>query len=87
MNKRAQATGIVIIVIGVIIGIILIVGVGVPITKSVLLQSNITGDPNNASVVRTGVDATIGTYLTTFLMIGGLVLIAGIAIFGLVMRR
>lgn len=75
-TKRGQAAGIVVIVIGVIVGIILIVGVAVPIVKSVVSSSNLTGT-----------DATIGTYLTTFLLIGALVLIAGIAIFGLVARK
>lgn len=71
MNKKAQA-GIVVVVIGVIIGVILLVGVTVPITKSVVSSANLTGT-----------DATIAAYLPTFLLVGALVLIAGVAIFGM----
>ena len=74
-NKKAQA-GIVVLVVGIIIGIILLVAVAVPITKSTVTSANLTG-----------VDATIGGNLTTFLLIGALVLIAGVAIYGMMGRK
>lgn len=71
MEKKAQA-GIVVLIVGIIIGIILIVGVAVPVVRNTVTSANLTGT-----------DATIGNNLTTFLLVGALVLIAGLAIFGL----
>jgi predicted small integral membrane protein len=71
MQKKGQA-GIIAIVIGLVIGVVLLIGVLVPITSE-------TVDAQNFS----GTNATIADNLTTFILIGALVLVAGIAYFGM----
>jgi hypothetical protein len=71
MNKKGQ-TGIVVLVIGLVIGIVLLVGVLIPITTSTVDAQNFTGT-----------NATIADNLTTFILIGVLVLVAGIALYGM----
>lgn len=51
-------------VVGLIVGLIALVAVGIPITKSVVAAANLTG-----------IDATIVSYLTTFMALGALVLV------------
>lgn len=70
-NKKGQ-TGIIILVVGLIIGVILLVGVLVPITSSTVADQNFSGT-----------NKTIGDNLVTFILIGALVLVAGIAIYGM----
>ena len=70
MNNRGQS-GIIMLVVGLVIGIILLIGVLVPITTNVVANQSFTG-----------VNKTIGDNLTTFILIGALVLVAGIAIYG-----
>ncbi len=72
MNTKGQAGGIVAVVIGLVVGVILLVGVLVPITTSTVASQNFTGT-----------NLTIANNLTTFILIGVLVLIAGLAYFGM----
>ena len=51
-------------VVALIVGVIAIVAVGVPIVKDVVTAANLTG-----------IEGTIATYFSTFLMLGGLVYI------------
>lgn len=71
MNKKGQS-GIVMLVVGLVIGIILLVGVLVPITSTVV-----------ANQAFTGTNKTIADNLTTFILIGTLVLVAGLALYGM----
>jgi len=71
MNKKGQA-GIITLVVGLVIGVILLIGVLVPIT---------TGVVGNAAF--TGTNLTIANNLVTFILIGVLVLVAGVAIYGM----
>lgn len=71
MNKKGQA-GIIALVIGLVVGVILLVGVLVPITQTVVDNQSFTG-----------VNKTIGDNLVTFILIGVLVLVAGVAIYGM----
>lgn len=73
-HKKGQA-GIIALVVGLVIGVILLVGVLVPITTDTVDAQNFTGT-----------NATIADNLTTFILIGVLVLIAGIAIYGMSRR-
>jgi hypothetical protein len=72
MDNKGQVGTIVALVVGLIIAIILLVGVFVPIL------TNVTGEQ-----AFTGVNLTIANNLTTFVLLGVLVLIAGIAMFGI----
>ena len=72
MNTKGQAGGIVAVVIGLVVGVILLVGVLVPITTQVVANQTFTGT-----------NKTIADNLTTFILIGVLVLIAGLAYFGM----
>jgi hypothetical protein len=60
------------LVIGIVIAVIMLVAVAVPITKSTVTTANLTGT-----------DLTIANNFVTFLLIGGLVLISGLALYGL----
>jgi hypothetical protein len=71
MDKKGQVGGIVALVIGLVVAVILMVGVLIPIV------TNVTG-----AAAFTGVNLTIANNLTTFILLGVLVLIAGIAIYG-----
>ena len=71
MNKKGQA-GIVMLVVGLVIGIILLVGVLVPITSTVVTNQAFTGT-----------NKTIADNLITFILIGTLVLVAGLALYGM----
>ena len=71
-HNKGQAGGIVAVVIGLVVGVILLVGVLVPITTSTVSSQNFTGT-----------NKTIADNLTTFILIGVLVLIAGLAYFGM----
>ena len=73
MNKKGQ-TGIIVLVVGLVLGVVLLVGVLVPITQSTVTTANFTTGSTNA---------TIANNLVTFILIGALVLVAGIAIFGM----
>jgi uncharacterized BrkB/YihY/UPF0761 family membrane protein len=70
MNKKGQM-GIIALVVGLVIGVILLVGVLIPITTNVVANQSFTGT-----------NKTIADNLTTFILIGVLVLVAGIAYFG-----
>lgn len=74
MNKKGF-TGIIYLVVGLVIGVILLVGVLVPVTSTVVTNQAFTG-----------VNATIANNLTTFILIGVLVLVAGIAMYGMARR-
>ena len=63
-NNKGQAGGI----IGLVIGIILIVGVSIPVTTSVISTSNLTG-----------LTATIVGFIPVMLGVGGLVLASSMA--------
>jgi hypothetical protein len=65
-------SAIIALVISLVIGVILLIGVLVPITQSTVTTGNFTG-----------VNSTIANNLVTFILIGVLVLVAGIAIFGM----
>ena len=73
MNKKGQ-TGIIVLVVGLVLGVVLLIGVLVPITQSTVTTANFTAGSTNA---------TIASNLVTFILIGALVLVAGIAIFGM----
>ena len=68
-------SGFIVGVVGVLIGIILLVAVAVPITKSVVTTANLSGT-----------DSTLANIFVTLLLVSGLVLIAGLAIMGLSSR-
>lgn len=70
MQKKGQM-GIVALVVGLVIGMVLLIGVLVPVTASTVTSQNFTGT-----------NATIANNLTTFILIGALVLVAGIAVYG-----
>ena len=70
-NTKGQA-GVISLVIGLVIGVILLVGVLVPITSDVVTNQAFTGT-----------NATIANNLVTFILIGVLVLVAGVAIYGM----
>lgn len=72
MNKRGFA-GLLYLILSVLIGIILIMVVAVPVTKSSIVSANLSGT-----------DATVGNTIPTFLVIGGLVLAAGVSLYGFV---
>lgn len=74
MNNKGQA-GIIALVVGLVIGVILLVGVLTPITQDVVASSNFTGT-----------NKTIADNLVTFILIGVLVLVAGVAIYGMARR-
>ena len=74
MYKKGQA-GIIALVVGLVIGVILLVGVLVPITADTVDAQNFTGT-----------NATIADNLTTFILVGVLVLVAGIAVYGMSRR-
>ena len=71
MDKKGQM-GIVGVVVGLVVGIILLVGVLVPITTTVVANQSFTGT-----------NKTIADNFVTFILIGGLVLIAGLVYFGM----
>lgn len=75
-NKKGQA-GIIALVVGLVIGVILLVGVLIPVTEGVVDTANFTAGSTNA---------TIANNLTTFILIGVLVLVAGVAIYGMSRR-
>lgn len=75
MNNKGQVAGIVALVVGLVVAVILLVGVLVPITTTTVANQSFTGT-----------NKTIADNLTTFILIGALVLVAGIAIFGMSRR-
>jgi hypothetical protein len=75
MNKKGQVAGIIGLVVGLVVAVILMIGVLVPIVADTVTAGNFSG-----------VNATIANNLTTFILIGVLVLIAGIAIYGMSRR-
>ena len=72
MDKKAQVGTIIALVIGLVVSVIMMIGVLVPIT------TNVTGGQGF-----TGVNLTISNNLVTFILIGVLVLIASVSIYGL----
>jgi len=77
INKKGQVAGIISLVIGLVVAVILMIGVLIPITTSVVGTNSTTGQNF------TGVNWTIASNFSTFILIGVLVLVAGIAIFGM----
>lgn len=75
MNHKKGFTGIVYLVVGLVIGMVLLIGVLVPITQNVV-----------ANQAFTGINATIANNLVTFILIGSLVLVASIALVGMANR-
>lgn len=71
MDKKGM-TGIIFLVVSLVIGVILLVGVLVPITQSTVTDANLTGT-----------NATIASNLVTFILIGVLVLVASISVYGM----
>ena len=74
-GKKGQVGTIIALVVGLVVAVILLVGVLVPITEDTVAEANFTGT-----------NATIADNLTTFILIGVLVLIAGVAIYGMARR-
>ena len=70
MSKKAFA-GLLYLVLTVVIGVVLIMVVAIPVTKSAITSANLSGN-----------DSTVANVIPTFLVIGGLVLAAGVAIYG-----
>ena len=70
-NKKGQVGMIVGGVVAIIVGVILMIGVTIPIVSDVVSNQSFTG-----------VNATIANNLTTFLLIGALLLIVGVAVLG-----
>ena len=71
MNKKGADAGVVLhAAIGVILGTILIVAVAIPIVKSVITSSNLTG-----------LTATIVGFVPVFLALAGLVLAASLILY------
>jgi hypothetical protein len=70
MNKRGFA-GLLYLILSVIIGVILIMVVAVPVTKTSITTANLSGT-----------DLTVANTIPTFLVIGGLVLAAGVSLYG-----
>lgn len=68
MNKKGFA-GLLYLVLSVVIGIILLMIVAIPISKSSITSANLTGN-----------DLTVANTIPTFLVIGGLVLAAGVSL-------
>lgn len=64
MNKKAQAGRIV----GFVIFLILVLGVGIPVSQDVITSANLTG-----------ISATIVSFIPVFLAVGGLVAAASTA--------
>lgn len=58
-------------IVGLIVAIIALVAVAIPITNSVITSANLTG-----------INATIVSYIPTFLALAGLALVAGMVGFG-----
>ena len=79
MNKKGQVAGIIALVVGLVVAVILLVGVLIPVTTSVV--GNGTAGPTGQNF--TGINWTIASNFTTFILIGVLVLIAGVAIYGM----
>lgn len=75
MNKKGF-TGIIYLVVGLVVGVILLVGVLLPVTTTTVASANLSGT-----------NATIGNNLSTFILIGALVLTASIAVYGMAGRR
>ncbi len=75
MNKKGQTGMIVSLVVGLVVAVILLVGVLVPITTQTVANQSFTGT-----------NKTIADNLVTFILIGLLVLIAGIALYGMARR-
>ena len=73
-NNKGQSGAIVMVVVGIVIGVILLIGVAVPVTQSTVTTANFTAGSTNA---------TIANNLVTFILIGTFVLIATIAFFGM----
>ena len=71
MDKKGM-TGIIYLVVGLVIGVILLVGVLVPITTTVVANQSFTGT-----------NLTIANNLVTFILIGVLVLVASISVYGM----
>jgi hypothetical protein len=65
--------GLLVILLSVLIGIILIMVVVVPVTKTAITSANLSGT-----------DLTVANTIPTFLVIGGLVLAAGVSLYAMV---
>jgi hypothetical protein len=76
MNKKGQTAGIVMGAIAIIIGIILLVGVALPIVQDTVASQNLTG-----------VSKTIGDNLGVFILIASLLLIVGAGFAGFMARK
>ena len=72
MERKVNKKGIIGIVVGLVVAIIAIVAVAIPITQSVVGNSTATG-----------INATILSYLVTFLALAALALVAGMVGFKL----
>lgn len=97
MNKKGQVAAIVALVVGLVVAVILLIGVLVPVTTTVVGEAgnsnsylgasgaacnNTVANWSGCASAFGGVNGTISNNLTTFILIGVLVLIAGIAIYG-----
>lgn len=83
-NKKAQSVSMLIGgIVTIIVGVILMVGVAVPILGSTITQVTTDNTTVNGSVSLSGTtNLLIANNLTTFLLIGALLLIVGVAIMG-----
>lgn len=68
--------GILVVLLSVLIGIILIMVVVVPVTKTAITTANLSGT-----------DSTVANTIPTFLVIGGLVLAAGVSLYAMMGSR
>jgi hypothetical protein len=100
-SKKGQVAGIVALVVGLIVAVILLVAVLVPVTTDVVETAgnsneflgasgaacnNTVANWSGCASAFAGVNKTVTDNFTTFILIGVLVLIAGIAIYGMAKR-
>jgi hypothetical protein len=71
MDNKGQA-GVIVVVVGLIVGLIMLIAVLFPITVSTIAGANLSGT-----------NKSIGDIIPTFILIGALVLVAGLAYMGL----
>jgi len=72
MNNKGFA-GLLYLVLTIVVGMILVMVVAIPVTKTAITSANLSGT-----------DATVANSIPTFLVIGGLVLAAGLALAGFI---
>ena len=76
MEQKKAFAGLLYLILSVVIGIILIMVVAIPVTNNAISAANLSGT-----------NLTVGNTITTFLVIGGLVLAAGVSLYGFLGSR